>query len=481
MVRKTSPWRHAKIATGEKTKRDLSAIKAAIAPYLAKPIYDVEISIHTGILTCEIKMALLEMEKEGTARRAPYGYWVEVDKKSVLGETDRWQPHHFGDLPHVADGDQLTIFYESKEPPEPDDYSKLQEFEEAYALWEINSNYSTSAQELGQGFQQPQLKSENLTSEDFAKSTKDTETSCDRVSHMQSYLRISETTGSGDSVTSKTPTSSQLLHHANPSQSKEEEEQPQTRETVSQKSSERSPSINPGTSSLKMSPDSLAQDTRQNQGGITWTGYYNKSMKAGLMLNGSVLAQDTLAAPSKDSTSFWLDSPNALSSPGGKRPPGMSRLENQLKKLGILKTGEALNPEVLEALYSLPLGWTDPSEYLPAVDLLEQEEQRLETPSTQRSPQLVYEESSTSTRCYRRKGQGSGALLWRTTNKTRKNPTEQLYFEWELGEVRGCTYVRSHLTNLIVRLNQEKRPVIEILAYLDYNPKVKEVLNDLCN
>jgi len=210
MRNKLSPWRHAKIIIGDRPKRDLSAIKEAIAPYLAEPIYDVEISIYTNILTCDIKEALLEMEHEGTVRRAPYGYWVKIEPKEAkdifLAETDRSQP-------------------------------------------------------------QP----------------------------------------------------------------------------------------------------------------------------------------------------------------------------------------------------------------------LEQEEQPLEMPLTQRSPQLPSKESSISTRSYRRKGKGKGSLLWRETNKTRKTPTKQLYFEWQLGEFRGCTYVRSHLKNLIVKLNQEKRPVVEILGHLTYNPKVKEFFNGLYN
>jgi hypothetical protein len=65
-----------------------------------------------------------------------------------LTDADRWNPAHFGQLPphsfeslsirFLRDGDQLTIFFdESDEPPLPEEFITLQEFEEAWKLWEI--------------------------------------------------------------------------------------------------------------------------------------------------------------------------------------------------------------------------------------------------------------------------------------------------------------------------------------------------------
>ncbi|MEH2214372.1 hypothetical protein [Nostoc sp.] len=52
-------------------------------------------------------------------------------------DCDRWNPADFGEVPHVSDNGQLTIFYdESLEPPDPDDFSNQIEFEQAWEQWE---------------------------------------------------------------------------------------------------------------------------------------------------------------------------------------------------------------------------------------------------------------------------------------------------------------------------------------------------------
>ena len=53
-------------------------------------------------------------------------------------DADRWNPAHFGEPPpFLKDGDQLTIFFDtSEEPPLPEEFLTLQEFEEAWKLWE---------------------------------------------------------------------------------------------------------------------------------------------------------------------------------------------------------------------------------------------------------------------------------------------------------------------------------------------------------
>ncbi|AFY34882.1 hypothetical protein [Calothrix sp. PCC 7507] len=49
-----------------------------------------------------------------------------------------WNPADFGEVPHKAEGDQLTIFYDdSDEPPDPDDYPNLDAYDEAWREWEI--------------------------------------------------------------------------------------------------------------------------------------------------------------------------------------------------------------------------------------------------------------------------------------------------------------------------------------------------------
>jgi hypothetical protein len=76
---------------------------------------------------------------------------------------------------------------------------------------------------------------------------------------------------------------------------------------------------------------------------------------------------------------------------------------------------------------------------------------------------------------HRKHGEGSGNISWgyANANSSKKKPIKQLYFEWEYGGVRGKTYVRSHLKERVIALNEAKVPVTEILKLLTYNPKVK--------
>jgi hypothetical protein len=73
-----------------------------------------------------------------------------------------------------------------------------------------------------------------------------------------------------------------------------------------------------------------------------------------------------------------LESPGALSSTGNGRPPGQTKLETQLKKLGLLHKGEVLNPVILSEWYDIPPSWLDPSESRPATALLENKDRQQE-------------------------------------------------------------------------------------------------------
>ncbi|MEB3219937.1 MAG: hypothetical protein VKN72_27370 [Nostocales cyanobacterium 94392] len=86
--------------------------------------------------------------------------------------------------------------------------------------------------------------------------------------------------------------------------------------------------------------------------------------------------------------------------------------------------------------------------------------------------------SPTPPSTHRKPGEGSGNLSWgyANANSTKKKPVKQLYFEWEYGGKRGKTYVRSHLKEQVISLNEAKVPVIEILKLLTYNPKVVRIL-----
>ena len=66
-------------------------------------------------------------------------YWDEVETAPQQVDGARWNPAHFGEVPRKLDADgQLTIFYDdSEEPPDPDDYKNRDDYEKAWAEWEI--------------------------------------------------------------------------------------------------------------------------------------------------------------------------------------------------------------------------------------------------------------------------------------------------------------------------------------------------------
>lgn len=63
-------------------------------------------------------------------------YW-DTEIIPLDHNNDRWNPDDFGEVPFKSEVDQLTIFYDdSHEPPEPDDFNNLEEFEEAWSTWQ---------------------------------------------------------------------------------------------------------------------------------------------------------------------------------------------------------------------------------------------------------------------------------------------------------------------------------------------------------
>ncbi|MDZ7970311.1 MAG: DUF4102 domain-containing protein [Nostoc sp. DedSLP03] len=66
-------------------------------------------------------------------------YWDEETAPQHLQPETRWNPAHFGEVPHkVSDNGQLTIFFDdSEEPPDPDDYLTLDDYEQAWGEWEL--------------------------------------------------------------------------------------------------------------------------------------------------------------------------------------------------------------------------------------------------------------------------------------------------------------------------------------------------------
>jgi hypothetical protein len=122
---------------------------------------------------------------------------------------------------------------------------------------------------------------------------------------------------------------------------------------------------------LKTFQDSSLAPTTQNNPQVHISEAYSTPLtSSGTMRNGLLSAVDTLPVPSLESEYCWLRSPGALSLSGKGRPPGQTKQEAQLKKLGAIATGQVVNPEFLESAYNLPLGWTDPQESRSALELL---------------------------------------------------------------------------------------------------------------
>ena len=62
---------------------------------------------------------------------------TSTTKKSAhQHDDDRWNPSDFGEVPYKCDDGQLTIFWkDSHEPPDPDDYQTIAQYEKAWQDW----------------------------------------------------------------------------------------------------------------------------------------------------------------------------------------------------------------------------------------------------------------------------------------------------------------------------------------------------------
>ncbi len=125
----------------------------------------------------------------------------------------------------------------------------------------------------------------------------------------------------------------------------------------------------------------------------------------------------------------------------------------------------------------LLLGFSSDSKISISTEVLGENLSVLNSPSTTELGNRRLEENLSSVN--RKHGEGSGNLSWgyANANSTKKKPIKQLYFEWEYGGIRGKTYVRSHLRDRVIGLNEAKVPVVEILELLTYNPKVVRALH----
>lgn len=160
-------------------------------------------------------------------------------------------------------------------------------------------------------------------------------------------------------------------HPVNPLASEENDSAHQIQETVSPQSSTQSELCDRDTLRSKTFQDCLIVPikTMTNPQDSTLTGLQESWPASGTLSNGKLSAAPTLEAPGLGEDCLSLASPTALSSTEG-RPPGLTKLEADLKEMKALAPGEVCNPEFLESGSGLPLGWTDPADERSALEFL---------------------------------------------------------------------------------------------------------------
>lgn len=318
---------------------------------------------------------------------------VEALEEEVEISSDCWNPAHFGETPRKLDfNGNPTIFWdESIEPPEPDDFESVQEYEEAWHKWEENSDNSICVAESAQAFLSQELSPEKSNYADSAKLTNSVKKDCANASQVSQ-----STTMSGNSQKSQESTSLPRHHHVNPLPLKESAWVEQIHETVSPQYCELLTELNPNFSVLKTSPDCYRQPSIQETNPEHILNRCSGSFKsAGTMHNGLLSERNLDLEPSgKVKDSYSLPRPGALSCSGNGRPPGNTKSEAKAKKLGLIGKNEVFNPEWLEQEFGLPIGRPP---HRAATELLERVEQPSEISSTPELQPSQSNEYSTST------------------------------------------------------------------------------------
>jgi hypothetical protein len=242
------------------------------------------------------------------------------------------------------------------------------------------------------------------------------------------------------------------------------------------------------------------------------------------MRNGLLSIQDILAPPSLGENFCLWSSPEVLST--GK-PSRQSKLETQLKKEGVIKEDERLNPRFLESISSIPTDWTNPLDNRTAIQFLATDESLSLMPSTLKWPPSPSPASSTlilskipllrdtnvlltSTKLFpskepksllgdtdvpltstklslskeetenkrprRRRGEGSGYFITTYSQQAKYGRKYlQTFYQVEFGKRKRSIYLASEKVDRIRELDRMGRPIDGILEAID-SPKAREVL-----
>lgn len=356
--------------------------------------------------------------------------YLEIPQNQKCGcegdrqNSDRWNPAHFGEIPRKCDEEgNLTIFWDDEqEPPEPDDFDSLKEFEEAWQQWESKNSHSlTSVPVSESGSLSPGYASNSLNLSDLQKLTPTAAKFS--ITDIQELQTTETSNPSHTKNCTNSPKQLTLLQEALPvnlSHSKESAKPQPMTGTCSTKSCTSFEKSSQNSQLLKTSPDYSQHPLPQVQSESTLTTFKADSRKTDITSKNLELEAVTLALPLLEKGCFWLPSPSALSWTGKGRPPGKTKQEARLKELGLLKRTEVLNPDILCEWMGIPQNWLNPLELSPATELLENNELLREMHLTLESLRSPSTESCTSTKA-------SGWLEKYIKNKKLKDGTIKTY------------------------------------------------------
>ena len=253
-----------------------------------------------------------------------------------ISESDRWNPAHFGEMPRKLDseGNPMIFWDDSIEPPEPDDYDTLIEYEEAWKKWEKeNSECLTCAAELEPVSPSRELSQEKSNYADSVKSTHFVKKSCKKGSPVcQSRTRCATSEF-------KREKSTQLPHlrHVNPLALKGIEGEEPMNATVSPQCCDLLLESNPNSSVSKMYPDYCRlPSTQEKNPEHIFNRCSSSFMNVGMMWSGLLSEHRGLEPNGREKDSCSLPRPGALSWSGKGRPPGNTKSEAKAKKLGLI-------------------------------------------------------------------------------------------------------------------------------------------------
>ena len=296
-----------------------------------------------------------------------------------ISSSDRWNPAHFGEMPRQldSDGNPMVFWDESIEPPEPDDYDTLIEYEEAWEKWEQqNSDSLTSVAELEQVSPSVESLPDKLNYADSAKPTRFVKKSC------KNGFPVYQSTTMCATSEFKREKSTQSLHHRHVNRLvlKESVWEEPMNETVSPQFYDLLAESSPNSFASKTYPDYCQHPNILEKSPEHILNRCSGSfMSAGTMQNGSLSERDFTSEPDGlEKDSYSLPRPGALSWSGKGRPPGTTKSEAKAKKMGLIAKKEVYTPEWLELQFGLPIGWTSPQEHRAGTELLAIAEQRLE-------------------------------------------------------------------------------------------------------